>query len=685
MDRLFMEGRIGDLVLKNRIIMTAIHSGLSIEKETAFLVNRVKGGAAAVTAVMGVSKTGAAFNMCVLEPEIKDVLSAMVDKIHQESGKLMIQLFHAGRNAAKGFLADKEAFPVAPSAIPSPIYRQVPRALETDEIPQIIQQFGQAASLCKATSVDGVEISCSAGYLLSQFFSPLTNQRIDEYGGSEENRMRFPLEVIREVRHSVGGDFPVILRVSASDMLGGYGIQDTLKLIREAETYLDAVNVTGGWHESEVPQISMHLPEGGFAFLAREIKQNIKIPVIACNRINNGDTAREIVEEGYGDFAGCARAFLADSEFVNKIERGIPYRRCIGCNKGCIERVLKMQEVSCVFNPEVGREGVVAGFAGGSQQTEGQPRGAEGQPPDTEGQQLTRKNEGRKKTLVVGGGPAGIEAAIQCAKRGDEVTLCTSDNKIGGLLHAASKAPYKETITWNLKAMCYELEHNHISIMFNQLVEPAWIKAYKPDFVVVATGSRPVLPPIPGIHMKHVLTAQQVLEGEDPFARSTRNGSILILGGGSVGLETALFLAQKIKLQKLGSCFLRDYAPKEIQEMLLCSTGITIAEMGGKMGSELGGLRRIMLRELRQHGVELINNVRVEEISEKEVTLNFDGRTVLHEADAVIIAAGYKPQGQALIQWLEKSGQYPYCVIGDSQKVGTIGSALIDAYELCRG
>ena len=655
MSSLFMSGKIGTMVLKNRIIMTAIHTGLSMERETAFLEKRVKGGAAAVTAVMGVSKKGASFNMAVLEQENREHLSVMAKTVHKESGKLLIQLFHAGRNGSTGFLADPEAHPVAPSPIPSPIYKEVPQELSAEEIKEIIEEFGKAANMCRAAGVDGVEISCSAGYLLSQFISPLTNKRTDEYGGEEEQRMKFPLEVIREVRRSVGEHYPVVLRVSASDMLGGYGLKETLNLIKRAEKYLDAVNVTGGWHESPVPQISMHVPEGGFAFLAREVKNNIKIPVIACNRINNDETAREIVEQGYADFAGCGRAFLADSEFANKIEKGIPYRRCIGCNKGCIERVLKMQEVSCVFNPEVGKES-----------------------------EPVRRRETKRRTLVIGGGPAGIEAALQCAKRGDDVKLCTDENKIGGLLHAAAKAPYKETIVRNIKAMRGELERSHVRVKCNTFVEPSCIEKYNPDFVIVATGSKPVIPPIPGINQKHVFTAQQVLESGEEFGADLRKGKIVIIGGGSVGLETALFLVKKLELAEIGGKFLSEYAEITVSSGMRCSAGISVVEMSGRMGAELGGLRRTMLKELDKYGVEMITDARVEEISEREIVLNIQGNTSFKEADTVILAAGYSPQGLSLINWLEENEKYPYCVIGDANRAGSIGKALQEAWEACR-
>ncbi len=654
MELLFEKGKIGTLILRNRIIMTAVHTGFSFEEETRFLERRARGGAAAVTAVMGVSKTGTPSNMSVLEPEIREQLSEMAKAVHRESGKLLIQLFHAGRNGAPE-LADSAVYPVAPSPIASTMYETTLRELTIDEIQQAVEQFGQAANICRSAGVDGVEISCSAGYLLSQFLSSLTNKREDDYGGNDEKRMRFPLEVIREVRASVGNFYPVILRVSGSDMLGGYGISDTVRFIREAEQYLDAVNVTGGWHESPIPQITMQVPEGVVAFFAREVKQNIKIPVIACNRINNEQTAGGIIAQGYADFVGCARAFLADSDFVSKMQNGISYRRCIGCSKGCIEKVLRQQKVSCVFNPEVGREGEV--------------------PP---------RKEAARKILVIGGGVAGIEAALQCAKKGDDVRLCTDENKIGGLLHAAAKAPYKETIIMNIKAMRGELERRHVQVICSTFVDSSYVNMYNPDFIVVATGSKPVVLPIPGADRRHVYTAQRVLEGGETFAVSLLKGKIFIVGGGAVGLETALFLAKKLRFTETAKRFFSDYAEKGIRANIACSSGITIVEMGGEMGLALGGLRRFMLKELRSRGVELITNATVEEIAENGVVLNVSGQTIFREADTTIMATGYRPQGQSLINWLEDSGKYPYRVIGSANRTEGIGSALKEAYEICR-
>jgi 2,4-dienoyl-CoA reductase (NADPH2) len=650
---LFEKGKIGSLFLKNKIIMTAVHTGFSLEEETRFLERRAKGGAAAVTAVMGVSGTGASGNMCVLEETIIEPLRKMSKTIHRESGKLIVQLFHAGRNGCVAMLADPTAVPVAPSSIPSPIYRTIPLELTEEGIQNIIKEFGVAAGVCKAACVDAVEISCSAGYLLSQFISPLTNKREDGYGGSLKNRLRFPIEVVKEVRKVVGSFYPVILRVSASDMLGGYGLEETIALIRSVEREIDAVNVTGGWHESEVPQISMHLPEGGFAFLARAVKQQVDIPVIACNRINNEETARQILEEGCADFVGCARAFIIDSDFVNKMKNGTPYRRCIGCNKGCIERILKHQKICCIFNPEVGRETW------------------EKSCPDS-----------ARRVLVVGGGPAGMESALQYAKKGHEVRLCTNENMVGGLLHVAAKAPYKKTIAGNIKAMRSELEYFKVQVCCSTEVNGGYVESYNPDLVIVATGSRPMIPLIPGIDQPHVYTAQQVLKGGDKLIAELLKGKVLIVGGGSVGLETALYLSGKSDLYAKSRKFLSHRVKPEIKELLRSPSNITIVDIAEKMGGNLGGLRRFMLKELEEYNINLIASTRVEDIREGTVTISINGKENILETDYVILAAGYQPQGKVLIDWLTSNRQYPYQVIGDAQRIGGIGKALNDAYEL---
>lgn len=649
LSKLFTPYKIGRLELKNRMIVTAMHTGFPMDQETDFLKKRAEGGAGAVTATMGVSKAGAQYNMCVIDEEILPGLKKMAESVHNAGSRLFIQLFHAGRNGNTGYLADPLARPVAPSPIASPIYKEIPKQLTTEEIKGIIEEFGKAARICKRAGVDAVEISCSAGYLLSEFLSGLSNIRRDVYGGSQENRLRFPLEVIRNVRKSAGMEYPILLRVSGSDMIGGYGIDLTVRLVSEAEQYIDAVNVTGGWHESRIPQISMHVPEGCFAFLAREVKRAVKIPVIACNRINNKETAEEILNNGFSDFVGCARAFLADSEFGNKIKAGKKYRKCIGCN-GCIERVLKGEMAACTFNPAVGKEGKVEKSFSGT----------------------------GKKVLVIGGGPSGMEAALRYAKSGCQVRLCTKEASMGGLMQFASKVPYKGAIENNICAMEEELHEAGVEIIKQTFVDGNYIHDGSPDIVVVATGSRPWIPPIPGINQKHVYSAQEILAGDEHLMHRLAAGRVLIIGGGAVGLETALYLIKRVQIEIQSKQFLKLYMDSKISEGMKYDSNITIVEMNQKMGGDLKGTRWITLKELEQAHVRLMGGTKVEEILEKAVIVSDGDSTQTIEADFIVLAAGYQPEGEKLIQWL-KENRYEYHVVGDAKEVGTIHTAINDA------
>ena len=287
--------KINNMELKNRIIMLVMHTGFSTggqltEQDKAFFEERAKGGAAAVTQVVGVSEFGAADNMPnIKEDSFFEREKEITDMIHSHGTKHIVQLFHRGRNSGSNYGLKA----VAPSNVPSSIYRNECEVMTSEQIKATIDDFAKAAVKCKEIGVDAVEISCSAGYLLTLFLSPLTNLRDDEYGGDDERRMKMPLDTLRAVRKAVGADYPIIVRIAGSQMMpGGYGIDYMQRfcMIAEKEGHIDAVNVTGGWHEAPVPQISYQLPAGGFAYLADSIKSVVNIPVIACNRINNIDT-----------------------------------------------------------------------------------------------------------------------------------------------------------------------------------------------------------------------------------------------------------------------------------------------------------------------------------------------------------------------------------------------------------
>ncbi len=648
MAKLFDQGMIGNLKLKNRIIMTAMHTGYEPAREASFLAERARGGAAACTAVMGVSPEGTYHNMLCISKATKPEIAMIGSAVHRNGGKLIVQLFHCGRNAQENAIRAASGIPIAPSSVASPIYKTKPLEMDENMISQTVIAFAQAAAICREAGVDAVEISCSAGYLLSQFLSPFTNLRNDIYGGSYENRIRFPSMVIANVRKKVGSDYPIILRVSSSDMLGGYEVEDTVHFLQKVESFLDAVNVTGGWHESGIPQISMHLPQGGFAGYAKQIKKHIKLPVITCNRINTGGEARRIVQKEYGDFAGCARAFLCDPDYVNKIRSHQPHRVCIACNKGCIEPVLKMNQASCVLNPVAGREG-------------------------EQSNQAPISSADKKNILVIGGGPAGMQAAITNSRQGHQVRLCEKDAALGGLMRHASKAPHKSAIGDNITSMTWEMESIGVDIRLSTKVDISYILSFNPDYVFLASGSVPYQPGIEGIDSPHVLFAEDVFNLPKHKILKMLKGKIVILGGGAVGLETSLFLANHdihdTESERFAKCFL-DIEPA-VQRS---SYQITVIEMNNKIGIDLGSSKWATLRELSYCGINVLTNSKISAISSSSVFLQNGS---IYPADTVVVASGYRSEN-TLEKFLRES-QIPYSIIGDARKVGTIGDSILQS------
>ncbi|MBE9547170.1 MAG: NADH:flavin oxidoreductase, partial [Proteobacteria bacterium] len=386
MEALFTPIDIGNLKLKNRIVMPAMHlnytpDGEVTDKLIAFYEERAKGGAALI--IVGgcaVDEYGGYLNMIgISDDRFIPGLKRLTDVVHRHGALIASQLFHGGRYIHSSFIGRS---PVAPSPIASGLTREEPREMTIEDIKYTTDSFARAAERAKEAGFDAVEIIGSAGYLITQFLSPITNKRTDEYGGSFENRMRFGLEVAGAVRNAVGKDFTVLIRLGGNDFMPGGNTNREIRLFAaELEKCgIDAFDITGGWHESRVPQITMGVPRGGYTYLARGVKKVVSKPVISCNRINDPFLADKIIREGSADMAGFARGLIADPEMPNKARNGRlnEITPCIGCNQGCLDNVFVMKPIECMVNPRAGRELDA--------------------PPIS-------KTETPKKVMVIGGGP----------------------------------------------------------------------------------------------------------------------------------------------------------------------------------------------------------------------------------------------------------------------------------------
>lgn len=657
--KVFTKGKIGNVEINHRIIMTVMHTGLSMENETNMLAERVKHGASLVTACMAVHEDGANDDMHIINEAGIPAIRAMADTIHANGGKLAIQMFHAGRNVYYDRRTNKRSMPVAPSEVPSPICRTMPKALTLNEIEDLYEVYKKAAVILKECGVDILEISASAGYLLSEFFSSLTNLRDDEYGGSLENRCRFPLNVTKAVRSAVGPDQAIIIRIAGSDMLGGYTLQDMQYFARLAEPYVDAFNVTGGWHEAGIPQISYHLPPGGFAFLAAAIKQVVKVPVIACNRINSPEVAEEVLSENLADFVGCARSFLIEPEYIEKIKDDRPYKKCIGCNRGCIENVIRCTPATCIFNPTVGHEKEFSEKI----------------------QQLRSKK--RKKILVAGAGPAGLTAAKYFAEAGSDVTVITKDTLLGGSMNYAAKAPHKDTIFWNIDAMAAEAEAAGAKFFLNTPVSKELINEYKADMVLLCCGTEEIIPPIPGVEKPHVTTLRQICNMNPDQLRTLMSKNICMVGGGASGLEIAHFMLENQKILKESREFLDVFNPEHIKNQFEVAGKLTIIDVLPKLGADLGAKRWITMKELKRYPINMLPGTKAVAIHDGYVEAEHDNKRQMIPADVVILAAGCRPAQQDLINWM-KVNNITFDILGDCRgdHKQSIMEATQDAYKL---
>ena len=659
-DPLFESININTLKIKNRIYLPAMHLGMADNFEVTdqiveFYAERARGGAGMITVGYATvdDLSGNTTNIGAHKDEFIPGLQRLSDAIKDNGARSCVQINHAGRYNFSFFLDGKQ--PVAPSAIASRMTKETPKALEIEEVHQIIDNFAQAALRVKKSGYDAVEILSGTGYLISEFLSPLTNQRTDEYGGSLENRMRFGLEVMKTIRNQVGKDFPIIVRMNGNDFMPGGQGRDELKeyaqtLVNEAG--VDALCINVGWHEARIPQITAAVPRGAFAYLSRGIKEVVDVPVIASHRINDPETARVLIADDMCDMVAMGRSLIADPYLPEKAENGREEEilHCIACAQGCFDNLFKLKHVECLCNPKAGYE-------------------CDG---------ACTIAETPKKVMIIGGGAAGMSAAIAAKERGHDVTIYEKSDELGGQLYLAAAPPGREEFA----ELAYDLETkvyvNNIHVILNHTVDESFIDQEKPDHIILATGASPLAPPIPGADMPHVVQAWDVLS--DNVYTGKR---VVIIGGGAVGVETALLLAEKGTLSADVLKFLfvnKAETPETLYKLATQGTKqVTVIEMIEAIGKDFGKSTRWgMLQDVKRYGVESKLTSKALEITPTGIKVETGQGIEEIQADTIVMAAGSKSVND--LAAVIEAKKIPFDVIGDAGKIGMAFDAVHQGY-----
>ncbi len=618
LQRLFTPIKVGRLELKNRIIMPPMIERLAThgapnDAVKDFYAARARGGVALIVLTPGIVDISMAspIQLGIYDDSFIPGLKQFTDLIHSCGGRMGIQLMHLGRQGGE----IKKYKPVAPSPIPLTPKDQVPRELTTGEVEGLVEKFAEAARRAMDAGFDMVELHGCHGYLLSGFLSPLTNQRCDKYGGSVANRARFVMEIVSLIKERVGKDFPVSVRMNGSDyMPGGVTVdiaRQTAKLLEEAGA--DMIGVSGGAYGSYpviVPPYDQ--PRGCNVPLAAAVKEVVKVPVAVAGRLDDPFVADEVLVSGKADVIAVARGLLADPELPNKASRGDfkGIRRCIACNV-CIDGdPTPVSPITCTVNPEAGRER----------------------------EMLMVPAQNQKNVMVVGGGLAGLEAARVAAARGHKVTLYEENADLGGQWLLASKPPHKQDHMLLLGYVVGQLEKLGVERKHGVKVNAAMVEEAQPDVVLVATGAKPLVPPIPGVDREEVVTAWEVLGGREVGRR------VLVVGGGLTGLETAEFLAEQGK-------------------------EVVVVEMLKRVGADMGGtVRWHLINRTKALNIKTFVSTQIKEIGAKGVVVI--SRNGVEETwdgfDTIVLACGVRSKDE-LSKQIEGKVKEVH-VIGDAAK-----------------
>lgn len=614
--KLFEPIDIGRLRLKNRLVMAPMVTGMAesggfvSERMIEYYSRRCTGGSGLVI-VEGVSVEphfSVDGGLRIDDDKYIQGLSYLAEAIAKNGAKSMLQLVHVGKQAPSRLYGRPT---VAPSAVPDPVMKEEPHELTAEEIQQLVASFVQAATRARKAGFDGINIHGAHGYLISQFLSPFDNRRTDEYGGNTYNRARFALDIISGIKNTLV-DYPVFFRMSAEQYTDGIHLDEAKAIVRLLdEAGIDAIDVSAGRYSTIQWMIQpMTQPPGCLVPLAAEIKRITSKPVIAVGRISTPELAESILQQESADLIALGRPLLADPDYPVKAKnaRARQIRPCIACNR-CFDTRYTGQQIRCTVNPEVKNGKRAEGFH----------------------TNLT------KRVLVIGGGPAGMEAALSCAIIGHHVTLFEKNHKLGGQLLLAMAIPgKKETFGQLIEYYARELARLGVDMRFSMEANPSTIDQEN-DAVIIATGAIPSYPAIPGVHNANVVTCPDVLTG------CKQTGSqVVVIGGSLTGCETALFLAKQGKK-------------------------VAVLRRSAGMASEAGwSARRLLIEELRDFRVEMLTKVEYKSINSNGVNIVHNGTERLLPADTVLLAAGLQPDN-ALAEAIKQTNR-KVILIGDCKK-----------------
>ena len=646
---------LGFTTLKNRVLMGSMHIGLEeapqgYERMAAFYAERAKGGVSLiVTGGVSPNDDGVVFAHgtkldTVEEAEKHKVITQAV---HEAGGKIAMQILHTGRYSY-------QANNVAPSAIQAPINPIKPKALSSAEVQQTIDDFANCAKLAQYAGYDGVEIMGSEGYLINEFIAARTNHRDDEWGGSYENRIRFPIEIVKRTRATVGENFIIIYRLSMLDLVeGGSSLEEVIQLAKEIEKAGATIINTGiGWHEARIPTSATKVPRAAFTWVTEKLKGSVSIPLITSNRINTPEMAEHVLASGHADMISMARPMLADADFVLKASEGRSdeINTCIGCNQACLDHIFSMKIATCLVNPRACYETEL----------------------------IFKETNAVKNIAVIGAGPAGLSFATYAASRGHKVKVFDSNNQIGGQFNIAKTIPGKEEFYETLRYFKRQIElQPNIELVLNHTVTYEELSQANYDEIVVATGVTPRQLQFEGIDHPKVLSYIQVLKERVPVGKR-----VAIIGAGGIGFDTAEYLTHEgdsgsLNPEKFYAEWGIDtsYAhvgglkqpelEKSEREIYLLQR--KTAAVGAGLGKTTGWIHRT---GLKHRDVKMIAGASYDKVDDQGLHITVDGQTTVLEVDHVVICAGQESY-TAMYEQLKADGKNVH-LIGGAKEAGEL-------------